>query len=130
MVKSDNEIEKAFGKIIKTKDNWNLPWECKEGKGIIEEVKKYLKHDEEIKNKVDKWKLLEILYSYSFNLPIFSFGENGRYRYTILEKNNFKGFFILRSEKINLEEIKKYGIDKIKGADIDELELREFENII
>jgi len=129
MVKSDDEIEKAFGKIIKIKENWNLPWESKEGKSIIREVKKYLKR-EEIKNKVNKWKLLEILYSYSFTLPIFYFRENSKYEYSILERNNFKGFFVLKSENIDLKEIKKYGVNKIKNIDIDGLEIKEYEKIV
>ncbi|MEM3412313.1 MAG: hypothetical protein QW832_03560, partial [archaeon] len=125
MENSEDDIEKAFYEVIKDKSNWNLSWEDIEMK-----VKEKLKSEE--KEKVDKWELLKILYQYSANFPIFSFGEDYQFQYQILEKSNFKGFFVLRVGNMNLEEIKKYGINEIKGIniDIDDEEIKEAENII
>jgi len=116
-----DEIEKAFGELIKDKNNWKLPFESENAESLVSKVKE--KVNKNVKSQVTKWRLLEILYSYSFNLPIFSI-ENSTYE--ILERDNFKGFFVLKTDKVNkdkIAEIEKYGINKIKDIDIDELEV-------
>jgi CRISPR-associated endonuclease/helicase Cas3 len=123
-----NEIERAFGELIKDKNNWKLPFESESAESLVNKVKE--KVNDNVKNQITRWKLLEILYNYSFNLPIFSI-ENSTYE--ILERNSFKGFFVLKTDKVNKEEIveiEKYGINKIKDIDIDALEIETNENII
>lgn len=133
MVKSSDSVEKAFGEIIKDKENWKLPWESEEGECVIEKVKNKINNENE-KNKVNKWELLKILYLYSFNLPIFFFG-NGSYN-RLLENKTFKGFFVLNTKglsKEDLEEIEKYGVWRLNNVDIDNEELKveeENENIL
>ncbi|MEM4680633.1 MAG: CRISPR-associated helicase Cas3' [Nanopusillaceae archaeon] len=122
MDKSEDKIEKAFYEVIKDKKNWDLSW-----KEIEDKVKEKL-DSEELKNKVNKWTLLKILYLYSFNLPIFFLGENYSFMYEILEKKNLKGFFVLKKEAIeNLDEIKEYGLDRIKNINIDGEEINQSE---
>lgn len=118
---SSDEIEKAFGEVIQNKNNWQKTWN-----EIISEVKERL-HTDKLKQEVTKMHLLKILYLYSFNLPIFSFKDN-IYQY-ILEED-FKGFFVLRTKNIRLEEIKEYGIDRLNFVDLDLTEIKESENII
>ncbi|MEM4641426.1 MAG: hypothetical protein QXW65_02830 [Candidatus Pacearchaeota archaeon] len=77
--------------------------------------------NEEQNRNVSKWILLEILYKYSFNLPIFSFGEDYSSKYKILEKENLKGFFVLKIDSSQANKIKEYGIDEIKNIDIEEI---------
>ena len=129
MIENGGEIEKAFGEILKNKENWKLPWESGKGESIVEKVKSQI-NDEEVKKKVNKWRLLEIIYSYSFNLPIFSFEKH---KYNILEKEDFKGFFILKTEAMDKEvfdEIRKYGVNKIGNKiNIDNEEIK-FEDIV
>lgn len=127
MQKSNDEIEKVLGEIIKDKDNWSLPLDSEEKESISSKVKEKLSK-KELKNRVDKWKLLQIMYSYSFNLPIFSFGEDNKNQYKILERNNFKSFFVLKTENLDIEEIKNYGINSLKDIDIDISEIEQFEN--
>lgn len=127
MQKSNDEIEKLLGDIIKDKNNWNLPLDSKEKESIASKVKEKLSKDE-LRYGVDKWKLLQIMYSYSFNLPIFSFGEDNKNQYKILERYNFKDFFVLKTENLDIEEIKNYGINSIKDIDIDISEIEQFEN--
>lgn len=125
MEKSDDEIERAFGEVIKDKNNWNLPWESEGEDCIVKKVKEFVSQEE--KDKVDKWRLLSILYSHSFNLPIFAFN------YSILESETFKGFFVLRTKGLDpaiIEEIRKYGVNNLRGFDIDSGEIEESENII
>lgn len=127
MEKSNNEIEKAFYEVIKDKDNWNLSWE-----EIMKKVKQNL-NNEELKDRVNKWMLLKILYMYSFNLPIFSFGENYQLNYQILERENLKGFFVVKKGVIDVTEFEEHGLDKIKDIEIDNEEIKQvesFENII
>ena len=131
MAENGGEIEKAFGEVIKDKNNWKLPWEGTKEENIVEKVKALI-NDEAIKKKVNKWKLQQIIYSYSFNLPIFSFE---RHKDAILEKNNFKGFFVLKIEekdkKSILDDIKRYGVNKIgEKIDIDVEEIKIYENNI
>ncbi|MFH8107848.1 MAG: CRISPR-associated helicase Cas3', partial [Candidatus Aenigmatarchaeota archaeon] len=127
MENSDDEIEKAFYEIIKDKNNWNLPWE-----DIVDKVKQKVR-DEKLKNKVTKWTLLKILYMYSFNLPIFSFGINYQFQHQILEKDSLKGFFVLKKEAIDINRVRDYGLDKIKNIDIDNEEINQaesFDNVV
>jgi CRISPR-associated endonuclease/helicase Cas3 len=123
-----SEIERAFAELIKDKGNWKLPFESESPESLVNKVKE--KVSDNVKNQVTRWKLLEILYNYSFNLPFFLIEYN---TFEILERNNFKGFFVLKTDKISkdeiLEEIEKYGINKIKGMDIDELEIEANEII-
>ncbi|MEM5832382.1 MAG: CRISPR-associated helicase Cas3' [Candidatus Aenigmatarchaeota archaeon] len=122
MDKSEDKIEKVFYGVIKDKKNWDLSW-----KEIEDKVKEKL-DSEELKNKVNKWTLLKILYLYSFNLPIFFLGENYSFMYEILERKNLKGFFVLKKEAIeNLDEIKEYGLDRIKNINIDGEEINQSE---
>jgi CRISPR-associated endonuclease/helicase Cas3 len=123
-----SEIERAFGELIKDKDNWILPFESESAESLVNKIK--VKVNDSVKNQVTRWKLLEILYNYSFNLPIFSIEHN---TFEILERNNFKGFFVLKTDKVNKDEIieiEKYGVNKIKDIDIDALEIETNENII
>jgi CRISPR-associated endonuclease/helicase Cas3 len=121
-----NEIEKAFYEVIKDKSNWKLPFESNiSTNSLIDKVKEKINNT--LKNQVTKWKLLEILYNYSLNLPIFSFEHH---KFEIFEKNNFKGFFVLKTDKVNLDELEKYGINKIKYIDIDIEEIETAENVI
>jgi len=122
------EIERAFGELIKDKNNWELPFESEGSESLVNKVKE--KVSDNVKNQVTRWKLLEILYNYSFNLPFFSLEHN---TFEILERNNFKGFFVLKTDKFSkneILEIEKYGINKIKDIDIDEREIITNENII
>lgn len=122
----ENEIEKAFYEIIKDKNNWILPWESEIGENILSKINKKLSQP------VTKWKLLEILYSYSFNLPIFSFGDKNKYKNEILERECFKGFFVLSPKyKKYIDEFKKYGVNKLIDIDIDFEEINlDKDNII
>jgi len=120
-----NEIEKAFGKLIKDKSNWELPFESEVTNSLVEIVKEKVNNN--LKSQVTKYKLLEILYNYSFNLPIFFLEHDNS---SILEKNNFKGFFVLKADKINLNETERYGVNKIKNIDIDINEIETAENVI
>jgi CRISPR-associated endonuclease/helicase Cas3 len=132
LMSKDDEIERAFAEVLlEDKKNWKLPFESTKNDSIVKKVKE--KVGDSFKEKVTKWKLLEILYNYSFNLPIFSFD---RYRYKILERENFKGFFVLKldKDKIDLMKIKRYGIDKIdekiKDINFDRDEIQAVEYII
>jgi CRISPR-associated endonuclease/helicase Cas3 len=121
------EIERAFGELIKDKNNWELPFESEGSESLVNKVKE--KVSDSVKDQVTRWKLLEILYNYSFNLPFFSVEHN---TFEILERNNFKGFFVLKTDKFSkneILEIEKYGINKIKDIDIDEREIITNENI-
>ena len=115
MIKNGNDLKKQFGKIIKDKNNWRKTWD-----EIINMIK--------IKNgKIDKWKLKQILYNYSFNIPIFFFEKHKR---DIIEnnknKNNFKGFFILKIAENDVDKLKIYGADKIDKLNIELEEINEF----
>jgi CRISPR-associated endonuclease/helicase Cas3 len=132
LMNKKDEIERAFAELLEEdKKNWKLPFESTKNDSIVKKVKE--KVGDSFKEKVTKWKLLEILYNYSFNLPIFSFD---RYRYKILERENFKGFFVLKldKDKIDLMKIKRYGIDKIdekiKDINFDRDEIQAVEYII
>jgi len=120
----NDEIYKALCKILKeNKSNWELPLETSdENKDSISR-----KIKEKIGKKIDKWKILEVLYKYSFNLPIFGF-ENSKIKYTGLEKRNFKGFFVLKeADTKKLAAIKKFGVKSIKDVVLDDLEIEEHE---
>ena len=122
-----SEIERAFGELIKDKNNWELPFESEGSESLVNKVKE--KVSDSVKDQVTRWKLLEILYNYSFNLPFFSVEHN---TFEILERNNFKGFFVLKTDKFSkneILEIEKYGINKIKDIDIDALEIEANENV-
>jgi CRISPR-associated endonuclease/helicase Cas3 len=120
MLKSESKIENSFGEIIKDKGNWKLPWD-NEKDSIVGKVKEKIV-DVDLRNKVNKWELLKILYSYSFNLPIFSYEKHG---FKLTEHGDFKGFFVLRiSDETTLTEIVKYGINKLKNIDIDGEEIK------
>ncbi|MGB9677036.1 MAG: CRISPR-associated helicase Cas3' [Candidatus Ratteibacteria bacterium] len=123
--KSEDEIEKAFVVVLREDtNNWDLPWKELENK-----VKEKLKN-EELKKQVNKWKLLATLYSYSFNLPIYSF-ENSKY---ILHKNlkELKGFFVMDIKQLeySVNEIKKYGVVKLSDIDIDKKEIEINQSVI
>ncbi|MEM0492610.1 MAG: CRISPR-associated helicase Cas3' [Candidatus Thermoplasmatota archaeon] len=118
MFKSSDNTEKKFGEIVMDKNNWKKSWN-----EIVEIIRK-----EVGENSVDKWKLMKILYDYSFNLPIFALERK------IIEENNFKGFFILnfqlQEKEKTLEEINEYGVNKIEEViDIDLKEIEQNENI-
>ena len=123
MRKSENEIEKAFGEVIEDtikRDENKLTWES-----IVEKVKEKVRKDEDKRN-VNKFELKKILYLYSVNVPIFSFGDD----FPHISRKEFKGFQILREDNINQElcDIEKYGINKIYNIDIDQEEIKESED--
>jgi len=120
----ENEIYKALCEILnEDKDNWNMPLETSdENKDSI--VKKI---EDKTGKAVNKWEILNVLYNYSFSLPIFGYEK---IRFENLKRNSFKGFFILKEDKKeNLTEIKIYGINKIKENTLDQIEINESENI-
>ncbi len=114
MSKSENEIERAFGEVINDKNNWKLPWESKDGDSLINKVKEKV-GDNNLENKVNKWELLKILYLHSFNLPTFSYEKHRM----LTERKDFKGFVVLKIDGIDLKNIEKYGINKIKEINIE-----------
>ncbi|MEM1724485.1 MAG: CRISPR-associated helicase Cas3' [Thermoplasmata archaeon] len=125
MDKSEDKIEKVFYEVIKDKENWDLSW-----KEIEDKVKEKL-DSEELKNKVNKWTLLRILYLYSFNLPIFSLGEDYSLFREILEEKNLKGFYVLKEEVIknSEDEIRECGLNRLENIDIDSEEINQSEEI-
>ncbi|MEM4158502.1 MAG: CRISPR-associated helicase Cas3' [Candidatus Anstonellaceae archaeon] len=89
MKKSRDKIERIFAEILEDEKNYNLPLEDTQN-SIAEKIKKELK-DEKERQKVNKWKLLKILYLYSFSAPFFSIKK-----VTLAGKKEFRGFIILK----------------------------------
>ena len=121
-----DELYKALCKVLEDKKNWEIPFEGRTSENLIDKIKNEIK-DENLKKNLDKWKILETLYNYSFNLPFFAI-ENFRERFKIIKRNTFKGFFVLNTKE-RLDELQKYGIDKILDLDLREIEMVEEENI-
>jgi hypothetical protein len=120
MKRSGNSIEKALGEVIEeTYEGGNkFTWG-----DIIEKVKEKLEGEKD-KQKVNKFELKKILYRYSVNVPIFSFQE-----ISYIPHLEFKGFRILKEKHLGdqeLEDIEKYGIEKICKVNVDEIEIKEF----
>jgi len=119
---TDNEsaLRKSFAKIIKDTSNKET-WEQ-----IVDKI------FQETGFKVDKeqmkWKLKQLLYDYSVNVPIYAFEK-----YRNLFSKEFKGFHIIK-ENLDIKDsevIKEKGIDSFfKDVDVDELYLKEVETII
>lgn len=127
----EDEIYTALCKILEDKNNWDLPLISKEEENsIVGLVKKKIKNEKLKENKeLLKWKILETLYNYSFNLPIYAF-EKIKFISDVLEKNMFKGFFVLSvKDKEFLKDFKKYGISNLKDIDLDSEEIKLQENI-
>ncbi|MEM3374262.1 MAG: CRISPR-associated helicase Cas3' [Candidatus Woesearchaeota archaeon] len=117
--KGDNsdeaKIRKIFANILKS--NKNISWE-----DIITEIKKeiMINNDERF-----KFELLKILYQFSINLPYYYLEKN---RELYLQKNEFKGFYIMKlKDEKKIKEIIEMGFD-IK-EDIDKY-LEEEDNFI
>ncbi|MEM4397949.1 MAG: CRISPR-associated helicase Cas3', partial [Candidatus Woesearchaeota archaeon] len=117
--KGDNsdeaKIRKIFANILKS--NKNISWG-----DIITEIKKeiMINNDERF-----KFELLKILYQFSINLPYYYLEKN---RELYLQKNEFKGFYIMKlKDEKKIKEIIEMGFD-IK-EDIDKY-LEEEDNFI
>lgn len=118
---SDDPIENIMYDIIHDKEKRDSSWD---------KIIKFIK--DSTNQNIEKWHLMKILYENSINLPIFAIGEDEYARNMRLEKEPFKGFFILKDEKLfedpekKCEKIKKYGIDKlIPDIDLNEIEINE-----
>ena len=76
----DDEIYNALCKILKNQKNWELPLISEERDSIVNLVKNEIR-DESLKQNEEKlkWKILETLYNYSFNLPIYWFIALGNF---------------------------------------------------
>lgn len=115
----DANIVRALAKIIKAAENditWEEIFKALESEGII------IPSDKKERNNF-KWKIKEILYGYSINIPQYyiekSYGK-------LFSGKIFKGFLVpepLPSPEL----IKEFGLDKIK-EDIDDILLED--NII
>jgi len=118
----EDELYEALCEALKDKKNWEISFE-----DLINKIREKIKN-ESLKNNLNKWKILETLYNYSFNLPFFGI-ENFRERFEIIKRNTFKGFFVLNIKE-KLDDLQKYGIDKILDLDLKEIKMLEEENII
>ena len=100
-------IYHALCEILKEKENLILPL-----KAILEKIKDKINYDE-IKNRVDIWTILRILYGYSFNLPLFVYEKiKQNNKKMAVSLNTFKGFYILKNKDLkHLDNLKKYGFD-------------------
>ncbi|MGC8726256.1 MAG: CRISPR-associated helicase Cas3' [Thermoplasmata archaeon] len=112
MKKSEDIAVKELGEILEKNENMNLAWN---------EIEKKLSQ------KKSRWELIEIMYEYSCNIPFFSFEKLFSFEKAT---NYFKTFFIwpVKEKDVDVNNIQKYGIDKISKYDIDRMEIDE--NII
>ncbi len=126
----NDEIYNALCKILKDQKNWKLPLISEERDSIVKLIKDKIKDGNLRQNEERlKWKILETLYNYSFNLPIYGF-ESNKIRNLSLERNLFKGFFILKSGTVDAREVKDLGIRNIMDIDIDLEEIKNIESEI
>jgi len=125
----DDEIYRELCNILKDEKNWEFPLTSNDpNKDSIAKLMKDKIKNKKLKNNEGnlKWKILETLYKYSFNLPIFGL-ENNIIRHKGLERASFKGFFILNVKDEKLKEIKEFGIPSIKDIDIDDQLIKQNE---
>lgn len=121
MKDSKDPIEKIMYDILMDKEKREFSWEK-----IIDSIKASAGLN------VEKWRLMSVLYENSINLPLFAIWEDEYARSGVLEREPFKGFFILKDEKLlgkleeMLEEIRRYGINEI-GDLISDMDWKEIE---
>ena len=126
----EDELYEALCKVLEDKKNWEISFEGKSSEDLIDKIRNEMKN-ENLKRNLNKWKILETLYNYSFNLPFFAI-ENFKERFAIIERNTFRGFFVLNvkeKDKEKLDCFRKYGINKIKESYPD-LDSKEIESTI
>lgn len=128
MQESDDSVERELYNILRNPEKRKLSWD-----EIIRDIKN------ETNKNVEKWDIMGKIYGYSIGLPEFAIGKSEYTRNRILENESFKGFSIIKREIIDsqkdkkkkLEEIEKYGINKIENiVDIDQEEISQNENIV
>lgn len=117
----EGKIMTSFAKLLRDESNYELSW-----RQLIEKMNLFeieVLNDKEKMNKL-KWRIKEILYDYSINIPIYTLDK---YR-SAFSYGQFKGFLVAKIKLENAEIVRELGVDSLWEKSPDDIYLDEFDD--